>query len=79
MTALALVADFDSERVLALAGVPVQIDDDSVALAMTEVISRSRHVFIPPACYARAGAAVCVVAVGAGCRYAWPKPWRQLG
>jgi hypothetical protein len=41
------VLDLDAEFVLEVAAVPEQVDDDSVGLAMSELISRGQH-FPPP-------------------------------
>jgi hypothetical protein len=44
---LAPVLDLDAEFVLEVAAVPKQVDDDSVGLPMSELISRGQH-FPPP-------------------------------
>ena len=46
-SSLALVHDLDPKLVLELYSIPIQVNDDSVALAMTEMISRGQH-FPPP-------------------------------
>jgi len=47
--ALAPVLDLDAEFVLEVAAVPKQVDDDSVGVAVSEVICRGQH-FPPPIC-----------------------------
>ena len=46
-SSLALVHDLDAKHVLELSSIPIQVNDDSFALAMTEMISRGQH-FPPP-------------------------------
>jgi hypothetical protein len=46
-SSLALVHDLDPKHVLELSSIPIQVNGDSIALAMTEMISRGQH-FPPP-------------------------------
>src|SRR6266511_3022375 len=47
LDSLTPVLDLDAEFILEVAAVPKQVDDDSVGLAMSELISRGQH-FPPP-------------------------------
>jgi len=48
MSSLARILDLDPEFVPEISVCPEEVDDDSGALAVSEVIIRGRHLLLPP-------------------------------